>query len=103
MPPLWLLLDLHDMAAVTAGLFFTGSLVVTVFAAEFVNHHSTVERSTSTGTPAPAGVDRWAAGASGQGSTPCAGHVPAVQTEQRYRPACVTPERVTVGGPPTQT
>jgi hypothetical protein len=47
MPPLWLLLDLHDMAAVTAGLFFTGSLVVTVFAAEFVNHHSTV------GTSAP--------------------------------------------------
>jgi hypothetical protein len=103
MTPLWLLVDLQAMAAVTAGLFFAGSLVVTVFAAEFVNARSTVERSTSEDPPAASGVGRWAVGASEQGSTPCAGHTPAVQTEQRYRPACVTPERVTVGGPPTQT
>jgi hypothetical protein len=59
MPPLWLLLDLHDMAAVTAGLFFTGSLVVAAFVAEFVDHHSTAETSVPEGTPAPSGTGLW--------------------------------------------
>jgi hypothetical protein len=59
MPPLWLLIDIHDVAALAAGLFFAGSLVVAAFLAEFINARSTVERSTSTGSPAPAGVGRW--------------------------------------------
>jgi hypothetical protein len=88
------------MAAVTAGLFFVGSLVVAAFLAEFVNHHSTVDGPSPEVSPATSGEAPWAVGASEQGSTPCAGHTPAVQTEQRYRPAGVTPERVTVGGPP---
>jgi hypothetical protein len=59
MPPLWLLVDLADMAAVTAGLFFAGSLVVAAFVAEFVNHRSNAETSVPEGTPAPSGTGLW--------------------------------------------
>jgi hypothetical protein len=102
MPPLWLLIDIHDVAALAAGLFFAGSLVVAAFLAEFINARSTVERSTSAGSPAPAGVDRWVVAAS-ERETACAAATPAppplvaAETTQVAAQTCPTP--VGVGDP----